>query len=217
MLKIRPAHSRLLAAISVAAGLLLATLQVTWAQDDGRVDSETASAHVQTLADAALGILRDNSVPLAEREETFRQLLRDGFNLEAIGNLVLARHREMATPTQMEEYHRLFGDFVLARYSMLLGGYSGEDFVILEAQDSGRRDVLVVSRIDRPGGDAISTAWRVRAYDGEPKIIDVAVENISMVIAQREEFGAVIDRGGMEALLESLRTQLELLSVEAPS
>lgn len=217
MISVGSARSQFVAALAICAALMLAAPNPAQAQDAPRIDSDTASAHVQSLADAALGILRDETVPLAEREATFRQLLRDGFNLEAIGNLVLSRHREDATPPQMEEYHQLFAEFVLARYSMLLGGYSGEAFNIVEAQESGRRDVLVISRIDRPGGDTINTAWRVRAYDGEPRIIDVAVENISMVIAQREEFGAVIDRGGMDALLESLRTQLELLSVEAPS
>lgn len=187
------------------------------AQDEERVSVDAATAHVQSLANAALSVLRDDSLPLTEREEAFRDLLREGFNLEAIGNLVLARNRADASPTELEEYHALFGEFVLARYSMLLGGYTGEEFAILDAQESGRRDVLVLCRINRPGGDAINTAWRVRNYDGEPQIIDVAVENISMVIAQREEFGAVFDRGGMDALLESLRAQTEMLSAEAPS
>ncbi len=213
----RPAYRRLLAALSLVAALMFAAASSLSAQDEPRIATDAASSHVQALANSALGILRDETIPLDEREATFRRLLREGFNLEAIGNLVLSRNREQATPTQLEEYHQLFGQFVLARYSMLMGGYAGEDFVILETQDSGRRDVLVLSRIDRPGGDAISTAWRVRAYDGEPKIIDVAVENISMVIAQREEFGAVIDQGGIDGLLERLRTQLELLPVEAPS
>ena len=74
-----------------------------------------------------------------------------------------------------------------------------------------------MTRIERPGREAIRAAWRVRAYNGVPKIIDVQVESISMVISQRDEFNAVIQRGGFEALLESLRAQTEMLPVEAPS
>lgn len=182
-----------------------------------RVAHDDAQAHVQALADSALSILREEEVSLDERETTFRELLRAGFNLEAIGNLALARNRLDASPTELEEYHSLFAEFVLARYSMLMGGYAGESFTILDAQDSGRRDVMVLSEISRPGGDVLRAAWRVRDYDGAPKIIDVQVENISMVISQRDEFNAVIQRGGFEALLESLRAQTELLPVEAPS
>jgi len=203
--------------LAVLAGVWLALAPLAAAQDEPRVTKEAAEAHVQSLADSALTILRRDDVSLEERETTFRDLLRAGFNLDAIGNFALARHQREATPIQLEEFHQLFSEFVLARYSMLLGGYAGESFNILDAQDSGDHDVVVLSEIDRPGGDVIHAAWRVRDYDGAPKIIDVQVENISMVIAQRDEFNAVIQRGGFEALLESLRAQMELLPVEAPS
>ncbi|MBN4046610.1 ABC transporter substrate-binding protein [bacterium AH-315-P15] len=202
---------------AVAALWMMLAPQAFAQEEDERVGQDAATAHVQTLAGSALEILRQEELSLEEREAIFRELLREGFNLEAIGNLVLARNRLDASPTELEEYHRLFSEFVLARYAMLMGGYAGENFAILSATDSGRRDVLIMSRISRPGGDPLSAAWRVRAYDGAPKIIDVQVENISMVISQRDEFNAVIQRGGFEALLESLRAQTEMLPAEAPS
>jgi phospholipid transport system substrate-binding protein len=204
--------------LGLAAAAWLVLAPAAWAEDEPvRVTHEAARDHVQTLANAALDILRRDDMALEEREATFRDLLREGFNLETIGNLALARNIRSASPTELEEYHQLFAEFVLARYSMLMGGYAGESFSILDARDSGRRDVVVLSQIERPGGDVIHAAWRVRDYNGAPKIIDVQVESISMVIAQRDEFNAVIQRGGFEALLESLRAQMELLPVEAPS
>jgi len=210
--------AKYLGVLALLAGLWLGLAPAALAEDEPvRVTKEAAEAHVRALADSALDILRRDDITLDQREATFRDLLREGFNLEAIGNLALARNRRTASPTELEEYHHLFADFVLARYSMLLGGYAGESFSIIDAQDSGRRDVVVLSEINRPGGDVIHAVWRVRDYDGAPKVIDVQVENISMVIAQRDEFNAVIQRGGFEALLESLRAQMELLPVEAPS
>jgi len=204
--------------LALLAGIWLLAAPAAQAGDEiERVATDDAKAHVQALATSALEILRREDVALEEREAIFRDLLRQGFNLEAIGNLALARNRLEASPIELDEYHQLFAQFVVARYSMLLGGYAGENFDILEARDSGRRDVIVLSEIQRPGGDVIHAAWRVRDYDGTPKIIDVQVESISMVIAQRDEFNAVIQRGGFDALLESLRARTELLPVEAPS
>ncbi len=205
----------LLLSVVLSMGISAAAAQD--AAEPERVDADLASTHVQTLASSALEILRQEDISLADREAIFRDLLRDGFNLEAIGNLVLAANRRTAAPHELEEYHTLFAEFVLARYSMLLGGYAGENFSILESHESGSRDILVLSRIERPSGDVISAAWRVRAYDGTPKIIDVQVENISMVISQRDEFDSVIQRGGFESLLENLRAQTEMLPAEAPS
>jgi phospholipid transport system substrate-binding protein len=51
---------------------------------------------------------------------------------------------------------------------------------------------------------------RVRQGSGSFKIIDLAIEGISMAVTQRDEFSSVIQRGGgrVEALLVSLRERV---------
>ena len=113
----------ILGVLAALTALWLLIAPTALAQDgEERVAQAAAAAHVQILADSALEILRQEDLSLDAREEIFRDLLREGFNLEAIGNLVLARNRLEASPTELEEYHRLFAEFVLGRYSMLLGG-----------------------------------------------------------------------------------------------
>lgn len=204
-------------ALAILAGSWLMLTSYATAQDVERIDASAALAHVQNLGDTTLAILQKEGLTPEQREIVFRNLLSQGLNLEAIGNLVLARNRRTATTEELEEYHRLFGEFVLARYSALLGSTNAESFTILGSYESGRRDIVVSSRIERSNGEPISAVWRVRGYEGEAQIIDVQVENISMVIAQRDEFNSVIQRGGFEALLERLRAHTEMLQGEIPS
>ncbi len=71
---------------------------------------------------------------------------------------------------------------------------------------------MVSSEIVRPdGGEPFRVDWGLRENDGAFKIVDVKIEGISMTIAQREEFAAVITNNGnqIEALLEILRDRVD--------
>lgn len=196
----------------VAAALSLLAIPAAAASD--RPSPEVARAQIQRLGDEALRILQQPDVRLEERERQFRAILRDDFHLKLIGYLVLGHHRRQVSKPQLEQFMDLFSEFVLVRYSKLLGGYTDEKFVVTGARESGKRDVAVLSRIIPKRGDPLSVEWVVRKFERGPKIIDVRVENISMVIAQRDEFNAVIQRGGFDALIHSLRAQLNTLPAE---
>ena len=73
----------------------------------------------------------------------------------------------------------------------------------------------MLTRIERPAAAAIIAGWRVREIEGAPKIIDVVVEGVSMTITQRHEFASVTRRGGIEALVQTLRLQTAKLSASA--
>ena len=64
---------------------------------------------------------------------------------------------------------------------------------------------MVNSRLEREDGPPIGAGWRVRMIGGVPKIIDVVHEGVSLALTQRQEYASVIERQGMEGLLEILR------------
>lgn len=181
------------------------------------ISSEEAEAFVSVLAENALNTLALQTVSLEDREIEFRRILSEGFALKYIGLLVLGKHRRTATAEELREYQLYFSEFILKKYSALLGGYAGETFVVLGSRPSGKRDVLVGSEIQQGSGATIPTEWRVRRFDEALKIIDIKVEGISMVQSQREEFNAILTREGMIGLIAVLRARTGMLSAEAPS
>jgi phospholipid transport system substrate-binding protein len=69
-------------------------------------------------------------------------------------------------------------------------------------------DVLVVTDGEMAGKPSVKLEIRVRRYaDQSLRIIDIAVEGISMAVTQRDEFSSVIQRGGgqVQALIAALR------------
>lgn len=174
-----------------------------------------ASQFIQKLADQAIAVLNQQSLPLAQREQRFRQLLREGFDLPFIARFVLGRYWRRATPEAQQDYLSVFGEYVLLSYSNRLGGYSGETFSVLGEREAGKKDVIVTTQIDRPSGPAIRADWRVRVSGPEPRVIDVMVEGVSMAVTQRQEFASVVQRNGLDGLIQVLQARISRLSATA--
>jgi phospholipid transport system substrate-binding protein len=59
------------------------------------------------------------------------------------------------------------------------------------------------------GRPPLKVDWRIRERgDGDLVAIDVIIEGISLVVTQRSEFSAVIERSGMDGLLAELRQRV---------
>jgi phospholipid transport system substrate-binding protein len=203
-------YRRTVICVSLVLVVALHALWVAPAQAKG-----DASSFVQQLGNRAIGVLQDDGSTLAQREAMFRDILVEGFDLNLIGRFVLARYWKKASEEQQANYLRAFGEFIVRKYSAMLGGYAGEVFTVVSEQPSGDKDVMVLTRIDRPSGPPIETHWRVRGKDGEQRIIDVLVEGINMAMTQRAEFKSVVKRHGIDGLIQILDAQSSKLSATA--
>lgn len=192
--------------LGLAVGAVASPPSGARAQVSG-AEIDQAQAFIARLAREAIAVLQDNAATLEQREERFRTLLADGFEMEFIGRFVLGQTWRTATPEQRQDYLDVFREYILKTYSRRLGGYSGEQFAVTGARAAGKQDVLVATRIDRPSAAPILADWRVRQFDGQYKIIDIAVEGVSMAVTQRSEFAAVVNRDGLDGLLQALRAR----------
>jgi phospholipid transport system substrate-binding protein len=141
-------------------------------------------------------------------------MLAQKFALGFIGRFALGRHWQTLSPDQQEEYLSLFSEYVLGVYASMLGGYVDEQFRVLGVSQAGQYDMLVSSQITGGGREPIRVDWRVRQVDARPLIIDVSVGGISMSITQREEYSSLLQRNGIEGLLEALRARTLRLPAE---
>ena len=167
-----------------------------------------AIQHIRVLGEQAFGALQRDDMSLEKREAVLADILSRGFALPLIARFVLGRYWRPATADQRDTYVELFGNFVIKSYSRHLGGFSGNSFDIVGAEPIGKSDFLVTTILHRESGPPFKAGWRVRLIDDEYKIIDVMVEGISMAVSQRQEFGSVLKRNGVERLLQILSAKV---------
>lgn len=208
--------NRLIARSVLVAGLAIAVPGAT-GNAYAATPADAAKDYLQKLADVTLGILGNKGIPLAEREQKVRKLLGENLAIQAIGRFVVGRAWRSASDEQKSAYQGLFKQFITLTYAKRLGGYAGEKFAITATKNVGpKKDALVTTEIDRPSGPPLKASWRIRETTGAFRILDVMVEGISMVVAQRAEFTTIIKKSGMQGLIETLRAKVSSFGIKAP-
>jgi phospholipid transport system substrate-binding protein len=178
------------------------------------VQPGSASELIHRLGEQAAAAARDSDTDPEVRLARFRSLLSEAFDLPFISRFVLGRHWRQATPEQRSDYLALFNEYVLQTYSARLGGYTGETLTILSERSAGSQDMLVSTRVERPSGPPVEADWLVRTTGERDRIIDVRVEGVSMLFSQRADFASVIQRQGLQGLIEVMRERTETQATE---
>lgn len=178
-------------------------------EDIAANDPDGAFQFISELSSNAIQVLDNPQLTQEERDDEFRRLLREGFDLDYIGRLVLGRHVRIASDEQLEQYKSIFPEYVLQIYSHRLKERGDETFEVDSTTPAGKRDIYVRSRIVRADGPDVAADWRVRRTNGEFRIVDLKIEGISMAITQRDEFSAKINSEGMDALISFMREQVQ--------
>ena len=198
-----------------AVVLTLTLLLAHGAAAESNAKSNDPSAFIEQLASQAIKVLSSPNGSLRDRENKFRDILRDDFAMEQIGRFVAGSYWRQMSPAQRETYQKLFSEWVLKTYSVRLGGYSGERFKVIKATPAGDKDVIVHTRINKQSGNGFNANWRVRQTGDRYKIIDIYVEGVSMAITQRSEFDSLFRRHGVDGMLAILRDKVSKLSASS--
>ncbi len=204
-----PLRPLALSAALLAAALLLGRPAAAGPQE--------ARAFLADYSAEAIATLSDESQSPADREAAFRRLLRQGFELEEIARFLLGRHAESADPAEFRAFVETFETVLARRYAPLLREAEREDITVGGAEPVGTRDdlFLVTSRITLEegaagGGGAAEpqvqeVVWRVKETPAGYRILDVMTQGISMAITLRDEYGEVLQSGGLAQLIDRLR------------
>lgn len=178
-------------------------------------DARTAQAKafindVGTQALDTIKATQEGKIADTAAKEKFRSLLSSSFDLQTIARFTLGRYWRVATPAQQKEFTQLLKDVIIDKYADRMLTASTGDFTISNAQSINDKDTAVMMNIKPTDGEPISFAWRVRTVGKTPKIIDLAVEGVSMSITHRADFASVIERNGgsIQALIDALKAKL---------
>jgi len=200
----RNRRGALAALVAVAAAAFVAPGPAR-AQAASAADAER---FVRELGERTLAVLGDPALAREAKLERLIALVDEATDLDLIARLALGRTWRALDPTRQSEYTALFRAMVRRTLAERLGDYSGETLAVAGARALDERDALVSTRIGRAGAAPFRVDWRVRASDGgRLAIVDVMAEGVSLLVTQRAEFGEIVERQGIDGLIEQLRAR----------
>lgn len=170
---------------------------------------EAEEKFVSNFADNAISILSNDSLDASQKNIQFTELVMSSIDMNLISKFVLSKYWKLATDDQKKAYQVAFKQYFISSYANKLDQYSGEKVVIVSS-NAAKKFVIVKSNIVRDGTDTlkIELDWRLLTRDSQTKIIDLSIEGISLIIAQREEFQSFLanNDNSLDALINKLNS-----------
>ena len=188
----------------IAIAIFIFTLCVGWArfaQAGEPLDLVRAAVDkaIQTLKDPKL----QSQDKKRERIDRLREALNPIFDYEEMAKRALGTHWRRRTPAEQEEFVKLFRDFLERIYSDKIDLYGGEK-VRFGRELIDKDFAQVESTIIKPKGEELAVIYKLRQLNGQWKVYDAVVENISIVNNYRSQFDRIISSSSYEELVKRL-------------
>jgi phospholipid transport system substrate-binding protein len=193
-LRERPAIGTSLARLAKGFVLALAVVTGLSAAPRPAAADEAPVAFIRALGIQAVSVMRSD-MPLPNKAYYFDQMVRQDFDLTGIARFVLGPYWRVASPAERREFCDGFAARLVRIYGERLAQTGDGDFVVTGSR-AGADGVIITSRIIPRQGVPIAVDWRLGVSDGLYKIEDVAIDGVSMALAQRSEIAALIARQG---------------------
>ena len=154
--------------------------------------ADGASVFITELAQQANTLLVDESITPRERNNRFRNMFVESFDVPEVARFVLGRYWRKATADEREEYLRLFEELVVGTWAPRFADYEKDKFTIVGTR-ADKPDFARVSSVLGIGeSDSIRVDWWIGRRDDTYRIVDIVIKGVSMRVTHRSEFASVI-------------------------
>ena len=154
--------------------------------------------------------LASDSGDIDTRIANITNLLDNHFDLPSIARFSAGPYWRAATKDERTIYTQTMRDVVIGTIVRNFDQLAGLRFTPTESQTKGDKMVLVRGTFEDTAGSRapVSVGWRIITPMSSPaKVLDVEIENISMLVTQKQENIAIIRKnsGRFAALIETMK------------
>jgi len=177
------------------------------------------TAPVRAFYDTLLDVMkRAKQLGIRGRYDALAPVIGETFDLPAMTRIAVGPRWTSIPTAQQGALVDAFSRMTIATYANRFDGYSGERFEVDPSVESRGTGSLVHTRIVQSKGEPVTLNYLMRKSGGKWKAVDVYLTGtISELATRRSEFSAILDAGGPQALIGSLREQTERMMRPPPA
>jgi phospholipid transport system substrate-binding protein len=190
-----------------ASAALMPLIDAGLAVGPAAADQDPAAQLIQQTAARVIELIKTTTGEA--REAGIKQVLESDFDLDYMGRSALGVHWNQATPQQRERFLKAAASAEAHAYAERFGRYGGQTLTVGRVTKRGNGITIVYSKLNHSDGEPISIQWEVRNAGQGPRIVDVKIEGVSMVMTRRSDFNSYIQNHGgkVEALIDELEAR----------
>lgn len=167
-----------------------------------------ATDQLKQSVDKIQTILADPSLKgdakAASRRQKLKEVVSERFDFNEMAKRSLGSQWQKRTVNEQQEFVRLFTELLEGTYLSKLEEYSGEKIQFVnERQEKDFAEVN--TKLINKKGEEFALDYRLLNLNGDWKVSDVVIENISLVNNYRSQFNRVLSRSSFEDLLQAMK------------
>ena len=165
-----------------------------------------AEAFIEKLGSDIIQVVNEE-ITANEKQRKLLELFQNNANTMTIARAALgSKWRTLSAETRLD-FANAFTDYLVKKYGKQFDEFRGASLVLERSVDAGKRGVLVNTRLIMPGTSPVSIKWQVWQKTDSFKLIDIIIEDISMLTMEREEIKnrLTVQKGSIQSLIDDLQ------------
>jgi phospholipid transport system substrate-binding protein len=163
---------------------------------------------VRQSVDTLLAILKDPRLKREEnkneRREKLKEVIYQRFDFTEMAKRSLGSEWRRRSPEEQKEFVGLFTDLLKRAYLEQIESYSGEKIQYLKEQEGDNHAEVPTKIVDNKGQE-YSVNYRLHKVNGDWKVYDVVIEDISLVNNYRSQFSRMLGKSSYEELVNRMK------------
>ena len=181
--------------------------------------ADAITAPIRAFYAALLDVMkRAKALGIRGRYDALAPVIGTTFDLPAMTRISVGPRWTSIPREQQAALVDAFSRMTIATYATRFDGYSGERFEVDPGVDTRGTGSVVHTRIIQSKGEPVTLDYLMRKSGSAWKVVDVYLTGtISELATRRSEFNGILDAGGPQALVGSLRQQTDRMLRPAPA
>ncbi len=189
-------------ALSTVGLAILLLVQPVW------VAAGVPGDQVRQTTDKLLAILKDPQLKgeskKNERRDKLKELIYQRFDFTEMARRSLGSEWRRRSLEEQKEFVKLFTGLLERAYLDNIESYNGEKFQYLKEQEDNNHAQVDTKIIDNKGQE-VSVNYRLHKVNGDWKVYDVVIAEISLVNNYRSQFNRVLATSSYEELVNRMK------------
>ena len=167
---------------------------------------QEAEAFIQKLSNQII-LTINSELTVNNKQQNLITIFQENASVVTISRAALGAKWRTLDNNNRTQFTKAFTNYLVKKYGKQFGEFSEAKLVLERSIDIGKRGVLVQTRLIMPATAPISVKWQVWKKGGTFKLLDIIIEDISMLTMEREEIKnrLAVHNGDIKSMILDLK------------
>lgn len=186
--------------------LIIFTITFTFNENIAIADSKQAEDFISNTSNRVLKVIESN-ISTDKKSKQLEAIFTDIVDIDWMAKFAIAKFWKTMSDVEKNQYLGAYKQYLIKIYVPKFKEYNNQVVKIVSAKDMSNGQYQVMTQIIAVKGSEKTTlniSYRCKEDNGKFQIRDIIGEDFSLLATQRSEFAAIIEKGGIDKLIQTL-------------